>query len=79
MHNAYASVIRTSSRDRSSECICYLCQRIRARILCILHTYLMYKYKKEVGYEDRYYIHVDILCVVAVDVVNSRVAKRWEY
>lgn len=40
----------------------------------------MYKYKKELGYEDRYYIHVDILCVVvAVDVVNSRVAKRWQY
>lgn len=39
----------------------------------------MYKYKKELGYEDRYYIHVDILCVVAVDVVNSSVAKWWQY
>lgn len=41
----------------------------RSNIMCITHV--IYNYKKELGYEDKYYINVDILCVVAVDVINK--------
>lgn len=54
--------------EKSSEYI-RLLEYARSNIMYITHV--IYNYKKELGYEDKYYINVDILCVVAVDVINK--------
>lgn len=42
--------------------------------VCMLHTIHTYVHKYRFTLTGhRYYIHVDILCVVAVDVVNRRI------
>lgn len=42
--------------------------------VCMLHTIHAYIHKYRFTLTGhRYYIHVDILCVVAVDVVNRRI------
>lgn len=55
------------SKNHLNICVCYA--YARSNIMCITHV--IYNYKKELGYEEKYYINVDILCVVAVDVINK--------
>lgn len=43
-------------------------------------THVIYNYKKELDYEDKYYINVDIYYVLLLlMLLISRIAKRWQY